>query len=233
MQENGKNTDHKRKMLYLQKELGKVAMKSHLLKCNDLGEGKTNYFMIKIEGFYDKAYWLYIQIKNNATLSDLDAFLRDIWLECCGHLSSFTINYISYEDNIDEEYSGLFGEEAEDMSKIKLKDVLTVGSVFKHEYDFGSTTTLKLTVVEKYRGIATLDKITLLARNNMEEYTCKKCGEKAEFILMDGEWSDYTFLCEKCEEDYNGEDSYVMDITNSPRMGVCAYSGESDTYQLE
>jgi len=32
-----------------------------------------------------------MQVKDNAALSDLDSFLRDIWLECCGHLSAFEI----------------------------------------------------------------------------------------------------------------------------------------------
>ena len=37
----------------------------------------------------------------DATLADLDRFLRDIWLECCGHMSQFTIGkarYISHPD---------------------------------------------------------------------------------------------------------------------------------------
>ncbi len=31
-----------------------------------------------------------------ATLADLDDFLRGIWLECCGHLSSFDIEGVTY-----------------------------------------------------------------------------------------------------------------------------------------
>ncbi len=236
---NGKNSSCKREMLYLQKELGKGAMKTHVLKCNNGGEGKTNYFMIKVEGFYNKDYWLYIQVKDNATLSDLDSFLRDIWLECCNHLSAFNIgdtfyeDNIDYEDDIDYEGYGLFRREVNNMSESKLKDVLRVGLVFKYDYDFGSTTTLRLEVVEKYSGIATKDKITLLARNNMQEYICEKCGEKAFYIAMESEWSDYTPLCEKCMEDYEDEEAYVINITNSPRMGVCGYSGERDTYKLD
>lgn len=228
-----RTTSTKGRCYICKKELGKGAMKTHLLKCNNLGEGKTNYFMIKVEGFYDKDYWLYIQVKKSATLSDLDSFLRDIWLECCGHLSAFKIGDAHYEDNIDDSNFGLFRREVKDMSKTKLKDVLSIGRVFKHDYDFGSTTTLKLEVVAQYSGIATKDKVTLLARNNMQEYTCEKCGEKATYISMGSEWSDYTPLCEKCMEEYDDEECYVMNITNSPRMGVCGYSGENDIYQLD
>lgn len=223
----------KGKCYICKKELGKGAMKTHLLKCNNLGEGETNYFMLKVEGFYDKDYWLYIQVKDNATLSDLDSFLRYIWLECCGHLSAFIIGETYYEEKDDYNNFSLFRREVKDMNKTKLKDVLSVGLVFKHDYDFGSTTTLKLQVVEKYSGIATKDKVTLLARNNMQEFTCEKCGEKATYIAMESEWSDYIPICEKCEEEYDAEEYYVINITNSPRMGVCGYSGDNDIYQLD
>jgi hypothetical protein len=45
--------------------------------------------LIKVEGAYQKEYWLFLDIALNATLEDLDAFLRQIWLECCGHMSGF------------------------------------------------------------------------------------------------------------------------------------------------
>lgn len=167
------------------KEFGKTAMKNHLLKCNNLGSGNTKYFMIKVEGYYDKNYWLYVQVKQGATLGDLDSFLRDIWLECCGHLSAFEIDGTSYNKIMDGGELDLFGDDEGDMDKTKLKDVLAVGTVFKHEYDFGSTTTLKLTVIDEYSGISTKDKVTLLARNIMEQHKCEKCGEKAAYIAVD------------------------------------------------
>lgn len=33
--------------------------------------------------------WLHIEMKGSATLSKLDNFLREIWLECCGHVGPF------------------------------------------------------------------------------------------------------------------------------------------------
>ncbi|GHV12564.1 hypothetical protein FACS189491_05810 [Spirochaetia bacterium] len=38
---------------------------------------------------YQKEYWLLLDIALNATLEDFDDFLRQIWLECCGHMSGF------------------------------------------------------------------------------------------------------------------------------------------------
>ena len=36
-------------------------------------------------------YWLHLEVNGLATLNDLDRYLRAIWLECCGHLSRFSI----------------------------------------------------------------------------------------------------------------------------------------------
>lgn len=228
-----RTTTRKGKCYICKKELSKGTMKNHLLKCNKLGKGKTNYFMIKVEDFYNKDYWIYLQIKDTATLADLDSFLRDIWLECCGHLSCFIINGVNYDSNIDTIMDSFWDEETADMKKYKLKNVLAKDMVFKHEYDFGSTTILKLTVVDKYSGASTTDKVTLLARNNKPEYICKKCGKKASYILLGDDWDDFTPFCEDCIEDYEDEEEEIIKITNSPRMGVCAYCGDSDIYELD
>lgn len=58
---------------------------------------KCGYFQTVITGKYDKDYWLIIEISENTSLKELDQFLRDIWLECCGHLSAFEIGGIQYE----------------------------------------------------------------------------------------------------------------------------------------
>lgn len=216
------------------RELSKGSMKTHLLKCNKLAQGDVNYFLIKVEGFYDSDYWIYVQAKENAALGDLDSFLRDIWLECCGHLSAFKIGDTLYEERIDDEFN-LFARDIKDMDKVKLKDILRKDMVFKHEYDFGSTTTLKLKVMDEYSAENTRNKITLIARNVMARYICKECEEKAEYIALEDEWGEYIPLCSKCAEicEENNEHMYVMPITNSPRMGVCAYTGKKDIYQLK
>lgn len=45
--------------------------------------------LLKIETPYEKDYWLYADISMTSTLKTLDTFLRDIWLECCGHMGAF------------------------------------------------------------------------------------------------------------------------------------------------
>ena len=220
---------NKGKCYICKKEFTKAGIKKHLSNCNNLGSGKTKYFLLKVEDFYDKNYWLYLQAKTNITLDELDDFLRDIWLECCGHLSCFIIDNVIYDKVIDEDFY-----DNEEMSNFKLKEVIWQGSSFIHEYDFGSTTKLKITVVDNYTGINSLEGISLLARNNRKDYICSGCGEKATYLLTDYEYSDYKPLCDSCVENISDEEKTIfIKTTNSPRMGVCGYEGNNDVYDLD
>ena len=69
-------------------ELGKVAMKNHILKLHDDPAGEQECRLVKVEGM-DKRYWLLLDLPLTASLKNLDDFLRKIWLECCGHMSAF------------------------------------------------------------------------------------------------------------------------------------------------
>jgi hypothetical protein len=53
----------------------------------ELKEGRKKYKIYHLRITGGKWYWLHIEIPGNAMLSDLDEFLRGIWLECCGHLT--------------------------------------------------------------------------------------------------------------------------------------------------
>jgi hypothetical protein len=74
----------------------KSQMMLHLKDCvaaQAHGEGKAvRFFHLVIEGNHMPMYWLHVEIPGALTLQHLDAFLRNIWLECCGHLSCFTID---------------------------------------------------------------------------------------------------------------------------------------------
>jgi hypothetical protein len=83
-----------------------------------------------------KPFWLHIEMQASATLADLDSFLRDIWLECCGHLSEFRINDTAYL--VPMALDGWWDPEARSMD-VPLQGVLSVKDRFEYEYDFGST----------------------------------------------------------------------------------------------
>ena len=44
----------------------------------------------------ERPHWLELEVRCDVTLYELDAFLRSVWLECCGHLSNFRINGETY-----------------------------------------------------------------------------------------------------------------------------------------
>lgn len=196
---------------------------------------KQGYFQISISDKYDKDYWTILEINEKAALRELDSFIRDIWVECCGHLSSFIVGNINCEIVPNDEFcseddflASIFGRTQVKSMDYKLKDALEVGQNFKYEYDYGSTTELTLKV-DRYRlGEKKLDDdIEILSRNNPPQFICQNCRKnKAKWIIPEGlSFDDNIFLCDECLE--NGEDytEYVLPICNSPRMGVCAYEG--------
>ncbi|HLX39825.1 MAG TPA: hypothetical protein VKR42_04800 [Ktedonobacteraceae bacterium] len=65
------------------------------------GEEKTNLFHLVVEGTYAPDYWMHLEMPADLKLDDLDMFLRKTWVECCGHLSAFTINGVSYNSYTD------------------------------------------------------------------------------------------------------------------------------------
>lgn len=205
------NTSSKGNCYLCGKTLGKTAMKNHIFK-EHMGEtGAQEATLFKIEGMYNKDFWLFLDVADTATLALLDAFLREIWLECCGHMSAFLMDY-------------------NEVSKGVKIGTLIPGTQFLYEYDFGSTTELLITVMGKVTRPKGKNAVRLLARNEAPVFPCS-CGKPAEFIcqecLFEGEEFDL-FYCGKCMKEH-GHDLYLP-VTNSPRLGECAYDGALDTY---
>ncbi|HZU69668.1 MAG TPA: hypothetical protein VFA09_20510 [Ktedonobacteraceae bacterium] len=78
---------------------------------------KTKLFHIVVEGYYNPQYWMHLELPANDTFYDLDQFLRDIWLECCGHLSAFRVGNMSYSSDTEDMMWGMpfaDGDEEED-----------------------------------------------------------------------------------------------------------------------
>jgi len=84
------------------KTFGRAAMTRHLGTCSLLPDPAGSVretepgFHLLVQPRYNKDYWMHLAAPVEAPLSRLDAFLRDIWLECCGHLSAFTIDGTQY-----------------------------------------------------------------------------------------------------------------------------------------
>ncbi|MBI4162626.1 MAG: hypothetical protein HY513_03005 [Candidatus Aenigmarchaeota archaeon] len=220
----------KGKCFYCSGEFKDSVMGAHLQSCSfrpkSANNEKKDYgFLIKATGKYRKGYWLFIEVKDFSTLEDLDSFLRDIWLECCGHLSCFKINGVQFYNN-KETVHELGGT----TMNVSLKKVLKAGTAFQHEYDFGSTTQLTLQVMANlYTLQGSKSPVRLAARNNPPKLRCASCGKASKYIcddcVMNGEKGYY---CEPCLEKHPCGGNMALSISNSPRMGVCDYSGPDD-----
>ena len=182
-------------------------------------EGKKRQqriYHLRIQGY--SPYWMHIEMPAAARLRDLDAFLREIWVECCGHLSEFTIGDGSYGD-----FESMWGTSRVLSLNQRLDKVLQPGDSFEYQYDFGSTTHLQGRVYAEREGVLP-EKVRILARNTTPVYPCSACGQPA------------TVFCYECDEVYCdaclAEQGYDIEMTlplvNSPRAGVCGYEGDLD-----
>ncbi len=206
--------------------LNKAQMTRHLKKCGVQHQEETGkpvkMFHLVIEGNHMPMYWLHVEIPGALTLKHLDGFLRDTWLECCGHLSCFTIDGERYSVHPMED--AFFGPCEQTMGS-KLYNVLGPATKFQHEYDYGSTTDLKLRVVDCRERRVKKPEIALLARNEAPAWDCAKCNKPATQIQASGWGIDMdALLCDDCVGDEEDLEGYLP-LVNSPRTGVCGYCG--------
>ncbi len=181
------------------------------------GTAKARYFHITAQGQYQPQYWLHIEARADATLADLDDLLRQVWVECCGHLSVFHID--------GRDYMSHAFERGDRNMKAKLATVLRSDTVMEYEYDFGTPTELVLKVVSEWEGLKGSIVVRELARNNAPRVACDECGKTATQVCGECMWEDRGRLCEDCVEKHKCGEDMLLPVVNSPRMGQCGYEG--------
>ena len=212
------------------KSFRKSGMTRHLQSClaktaplDNLSRGHKSIHLV-VEDDYRPEYWMHLAAPETAELGELDQYLRDIWLECCGHLSSFFVGRTEYKWQIfdmDELFAG-FGEHELHTMEVRLGSVAPPGTNFSYWYDYGTTTELRLRSLGETASSAS-GEITLLARNDAPSFDCSICGKSATWVGPDDDdWIAMTAgLCDTCAP----TTEYRLPIVNSPRSGVCAYDG--------
>ena len=204
--------------------------------------GKSFFVKVEMPNRQGKSlYFLNLWIDGEAKMDDLDTFLRNIWLECCDHMSAFTNPKIARQrrhispatfENIEQYLAAMnkLDDEVEISMNKKVKTVLSKGLELVYEYDFGSTTKLTVTVVDEY-PLKAEKKIVLLSRNEPLKIMCDTCGKSpatqlCTACMYDGE----SKFCDKCARKHAKKCGDFADyastpVVNSPRMGVCGYRG--------
>lgn len=207
--------------------LSKRAMTQHLKSCREKNppkpQGKAKprkekVFHLVVEGRYLPRYWMHLEMPAKASLAHLDAFLRRVWLECCGHMSAFTIEKKRYSA------SPMMEWEEEGMG-VALDEVLRPRLKFYHEYDYGTPTKLTLKAVSLTEGLIAEELVRILARNEPPEITCNSCGKLATQVCSCWNWGGDGWLCDECAPKHECGEDMLLPVVNSPRTGMCGYTG--------
>jgi hypothetical protein len=155
-------------------------------------------------------FWLDLAAKPDATLKDIDRLLRRTWLECCGHMSEF------------------YGRNRRKVSmNIKLTGAFrAVGEHLGYIYDFGSSTELVVSLVGTAEG-QSKNAVRLVARNEGPTWPCDECGETATAVCTQCLYEGKGFCCAAHATSHDCGGEMLLPVVNSPRMGVCGYTGEA------
>lgn len=237
---------------FCHRTFGKGGMARHLESCSqrkaaiEAAAVRTNakrqrLFHVVVTGHDRSDYWMHLEMPAKTKLEELDEFLRDTWLECCGHLSAFNfpvkrparrgtpLDYglprgalvggglMPWQDESSDDR--LMGE--------SLENKLEPGVVFNHEYDFGTTTTLVLRVAGEHAAPALPGEFKLLARNDPPAISCSQCDQPATQICVECIPEGEGALCNACASRHECGEEMLAPLINSPRAGVCGYCGPS------
>jgi hypothetical protein len=212
---------------YCGEAITKRGVMKHLEKCSERQEALASaaassrpvetLWHLRVQDAYDKDFWLDLEMVGSASLDKLDKYLRAIWLECCGHLSMFTIG----------------GWQGDEIGKSrKANGIFEPGLVLRHLYDFGTTSETDIKVVGSREGKpASRHALALLARNQMPEAVCQECGEPAKWLCLECLYEENKAgqLCdEHVEEHLNENYGGPLPLVNSPRTGMCGYTGPAE-----
>jgi hypothetical protein len=178
---------------------------------------KETLFHLRAQSAHNKEFWFDVEMRGSSTLQDLDDYLRGIWLECCGHLSQFSIGTWTGEELAMER---------------RIDDVFTRLKELTHIYDFGTSSETVIALVGTREGHPTTSRpLTLMARNLMPEAKCTVCEQPATQLCMEClvEEEKWGTLCDAHVKEHP-HDNYgePLPLVNSPRLGMCGYEGPAE-----
>ncbi len=182
---------------------------------------KEELYHLQVEDTGSGDLWLHLEVRGSANLDDLDDYLRAIWLECCGHLSQFTVG--GWDDVWRSQKLPMYA---------RVEEILEPGMTLTHLYDFGETsfTTIKVRRVRRGNPL-TSHPILLMARNDPPDERCAVCGERASWLCIECliEETEWVTFCDRHAEEHPHENyGDPIPLFNSPRVGMCGYRGPAE-----
>ena len=207
-------------------DLGPTEMTKHLAGCieeyrYDVGrddERQERGYHIAFQATRAPVFWVHLMARPDATLAQLDAFLRDLWMEDRSKQSRFVLGTKVFSSNptTDVTPSNLQG----DLS-VELQEVLEDEIPFEYAYDFQQTTELEGRVIAKKSVLPDQAQtpVRMLARNNLPEIPCQ-CGGAATLMCRRCAGGPEAWLCASCLAEHPCEDEQIVEIENTPRALV-------------
>ncbi len=202
---------------FCKKDFTKRQITGHLDNCpkREKDENVKN-LRLRISDPCKKNFWLIAEVDNQAKFKDLDNLIRNVWVECCDHLSEF-------------------GDYGNEVGKGRIiMNTLNTGDSTNYIYDFGSSTELVIEALgySNYR-ISNKKKTELVARNYLPTSNCIKCGRQAMQVCTACSENMPALICDKCAEKYHNEEEHcLLPLANSPRSGVCGYEQQEPLDKL-
>jgi hypothetical protein len=190
----------------------KTKMMAHIEACDtahdEIGQPQP-LIVLRFAAVGQPRYWLIIEAKADAPLRQVDKLLRQLWLECCGHMSAFRVG-------------------RRELAMTTATSIAFAGAASKvdYEYDFGSTTALTGELVGKRQGSIGRASVRLLARNEPILWPCDECEAPATTVCpycIDS--GDGRFCDAHADAHEHADEEVYLPVVNSPRMGVCGYTG--------
>ena len=212
---------------YCERDFSVGGMTRHLSACpkrkrvlaeTDRKRGRNSkLYHLRAQALLRREFWLDLEVNGSVTLSELDNYLRDIWLECCGHLSRFSE---------DPWMSGDIPMSA------RVSDIFKPGGELIHTYDFGNSSYTHIRCVAHREGkpVNHPRSIALMSRNNEPDEICigSSCDKRAVILCIECVYEDDVWgtLCDLHTETHPHEDvGTPAPLVNSPRIGMCGYEG--------
>jgi len=214
--------------VFCSREMTRGGLAKHLKSCpkrqeainaanQGSGRGQSIYHL-QVEDAWEGDYWLHLEMKGSSTLKDLDRYLRAIWLECCGHMSEFSVG-------------GAWQGRTVAASR-RAEQTFEPGLVLTHIYDFGTTSETLIKVADVRQGKPlSRHPIFLMARNHPPEAKCTECGKPAAWLCLECVYDhdEQGTLCDLHAKDHPHDDyGEPVPLVNSPRIGMCGYVGPAD-----